>query len=364
MDLIGRGLCFGGVNLLDVLAEIRYQKMRPIGIGQGMNSEVFLVFDPQLGGEIAVKEVPKARFGTSPASYFEEAGAMFASAHPPVVPVLYACQTAAQISVAMPYYANGSLHSRIEAGPLRLRECLRVGHGVLHGLTQIHLQSFLHLDVKPSNVLFDDTDKPMVADFGQARSLNCGVVTAPRMYQHAFPPETLQTTLATVQSDVYQTGLLLYRCVNGNPYYEAQVPVPHELRAKIVAGKFPNRELFMPHVPKRLRTVIRKALRMAPTDRYHSATEMSDALAKVEVALDWAVTVGANGAVTWRAARRDRPDLVVELSPASGAAWDVGASTAGCTGLRAKARGRYWRDRLTRKDAEVHLKQVFAELEG
>jgi len=342
-----------------VLAEIRYQKLRPIGVGQGMNSEVFLVFDPQLGGQIAVKEVPKTRFGAPAASYFEEAGAMFASAHPNVVPVLYACQTPAQISVAMPYYANGSLHSRIEAGPLRLTECLRVGHGVLHGLTQIHLQNFLHLDVKPSNVLFDDTDRPMVADFGQARSLSSGVVTAPRMYKHAFPPETLQTTLATVQSDVYQAGLLLYRAINGNPYYEAQVPVPHELRAKIIAGKFPNRELFMPHVPKRLRTVIRKALRLNPTDRYHSATAMSDALAKVEVALDWTVTVAANGTVTWRATRGDRPDLAVELSPSGVAEWDVSASTAGCAGLRAKCRERYWRSGLTRKDAEAHL-SVFA----
>ena len=353
-----------GCESLDVLAEIRYQKMRPIGVGQGMNSEVFLAFDPQLGGQIAVKEVPKASFGSPVASYFEEAGAMFASAHPNVVPVLYACQTPVQISVAMPYYANGSLHSRIETGPLRLRECLRVGHGVLHGLTQIHLQNFLHLDIKPSNVLFDDTNRPMVADFGQARSLSSGVVTSPRMYRHAFPPETLQTTIATVQSDVYQAGLLVYRAVNGDPHYQAQVPAPHELLAKIIAGKFPDRDLFMPHVPKRLRTVIRKALKLNPTDRYHSATEMSDALARVEVALDWTVSAAANGALTWSATRANRPDLVVELLASGTAEWSVRVSTAGCAGLRAKCPGQYWRTGLARRDAEVHLKRVFEELEG
>jgi serine/threonine protein kinase len=143
------------------------------------------------------------------------------------------------------------------------------------------------------------------------------------MYQYAFPPETLQTTLATVQSDVYQSGLLRYRAVNGNPHYEAQVPGSHEWRAKIIAGKFPNRELFMPHVPKRLRTVLRKALRIYPTERYHSATDMSDALAKVEVVLDWKVTMGANGALAWRATRTDRPELLVELSLLP--AWPSGA---------------------------------------
>jgi len=184
------------------------------------------------------------------------------------------------------------------------------------------------------------------------------------MYERAFPPETLQTTLATVQSDVYQAGLLLYRAVNGNPYYEDQVPAPHELRAKIIGGKFPNRGLFMPHVPKRLRTVIRRALKLHPTDRYHSATEMSDALAKVEVALDWAVTTSVSGTLTWRATRGDRPDLVVELSSSGVGQWNVSASTVGCAGVRAKCRGQYCRNGLTREGAEAHLKQVFAELEG
>ena len=239
---------------MDVLAEIRYQKIRPIGVGQGMNSEVFLAFDPQLSGEIAVKEIQKSSLGNSPHSFFDEAGRMFASAHPNVVPLHYACQTAALVAVAMPYYRNGSLKSRIDVIPLSPKECLRIGHGVLLGLTRIHLQNFLHLDVKPSNVLFDDIDRPLVADFGQARSLNSGVVTAPRMYQLAFPPETLQTSRATVQSDIYQAGLLLYRAVNGNPYYEAQVPPLPDLPRKIIGGQFPNRDSFMPHVPRRLRT--------------------------------------------------------------------------------------------------------------
>lgn len=48
---------------MDVRAEITYTKQKQIGVGQGMNSQVFLAFDPQLGGEIAVKEVPKANLG-------------------------------------------------------------------------------------------------------------------------------------------------------------------------------------------------------------------------------------------------------------------------------------------------------------
>jgi eukaryotic-like serine/threonine-protein kinase len=62
---------------MDVLAEITYQKIRRIGVGEGMNSEVFLAFDPQLGSQIAVKEIQKASLRASPSAYFSEASLMF-----------------------------------------------------------------------------------------------------------------------------------------------------------------------------------------------------------------------------------------------------------------------------------------------
>jgi eukaryotic-like serine/threonine-protein kinase len=348
---------------MDVLAEIRYQKIRRIGVGEGMNSEVFLAFAPQLSTEIAIKEIRKASLGTTPASCFREAGLMFSSRHPHVVPPLYGCNTADQISIAMPYYPKGSLKSRIKDSPMPLKECLRVAHGVLLGLTQIHLKNILHLDLKPSNVLFDEINRARVADFGQARTVDSvGVVTAPRMYQLAFPPETLMTSRATVQADVYQAGLLLYRMVNGNPFYEAQIPAPAEWGNKITRGKFPNRDLFMPHVPRRLRTVIRKALEVNPANRYPSATDMLDAVGKVRISLDWDVTNSASGALSWRSCREGRPDLLVELLPSLDGAWSVGVYTSRDSCKRAKCPEQYTRQQVTRKNADAHLKNVFAEL--
>jgi eukaryotic-like serine/threonine-protein kinase len=350
---------------MEVLAEIRYRKIRPIGVGEGMNSEVFLAFDPQLSAEIAVKEIPKARFGNSPGSYFAEAGLMFASTHPHVVPPLYGCHTSDRISVAMPYYPSGSLKARIKSGPLSPKECLRVGYGVLLGLTQIHLKRILHLDIKPSNVLFDDIDRPRISDFGQARTLDVdGTVSAPRMYRLAFPPETLQTSKASVESDIYQVGLLLYRAANGNPFYEAQMPGPLDVSYKIAHAQFPDRDLFMPHVPKRLRTVIRTALRLNPADRYRSAAKMSDALAGVRVKLDWTTEPTPDGGLVWTALRDGRPDLVVSLSPRVGGRWRTRVCTFRGGNARAKSPDRYTRDALRRKEAEAHLKRVFEELSG
>ena len=108
---------------MDVLAEIRYQKIRPIGIGEGMNSEVFLAFDPQLNAEIAVKEIQKANLGNSATSYFNEAGLMFASTHPHVVPPFYGatlrirspsrCPTTHAVPCSPASKADLSLHGNV-----------------------------------------------------------------------------------------------------------------------------------------------------------------------------------------------------------------------------------------------------------
>ena len=88
------------------------------GTGQGMNSKAFEAFDPQLGGTLAVKEIPKNNFGNDPSVFFSEAQIMFASAHPNVVPVQYACESTSEISIAMPLFPRGSLAAQIKSGPL------------------------------------------------------------------------------------------------------------------------------------------------------------------------------------------------------------------------------------------------------
>jgi len=58
---------------MQVVASIEYEKLQQIGFGHGMNSEVFIAFDPQLNGEIAVKEIEKTRLGNNLVSYFDGA---------------------------------------------------------------------------------------------------------------------------------------------------------------------------------------------------------------------------------------------------------------------------------------------------
>jgi serine/threonine protein kinase len=348
---------------MQVIASIQYHKIQQIGVGQGMNSEVFLASDPQLNGTVAVKEIPKSHFGNSISSYFSEAHAMFAAAHPNIVPVQYACETPNLVCLAMPYFPSGSLADRIHTDPIPLQDLQRVAQGVLGGLARIHAAGFLHLDIKPSNVLFTDADIPMVADFGQARSIGKnGFVQMPPMYCPSIPPETWVHSTATFQSDIYQVGLLLYRAVNGDGVFQLGAPAPQELRPKTIAGKFPDRSLFLPHVPKRVRTLIRKALKTDPSDRYRSAIEMADEFASLDIRLNWVTNSLGNGQIQWRAARTNQPDIVVELLAQTQQLWATRVYTAHGSSMRAKNPKDYWRKNIHRRVAEEHLKWVFEEL--
>src|SRR6266853_6265440 len=347
---------------MQVVAELRYEKVQQIGQGESMNSSVYLSNDVQLGGKVAVKEIPKSNFGNVVALYFKEAQAMFEVAHPNVVPVQYGCETATDVVLAMPYYANGSLQKRIIDAPLRLSTVLSTAHGVLSGVARIHQLHSLHLDIKPSNVLFSATWAPLVSDFGQSRKMSSGTVSVPEMYFHAMPPETLNHSVATVQSDVYQVGLLLYRAVNGDPFYRKQLvgKMDHQLKTEIVKGKFPDRSRFLPHVPKRLKTIIRKALVVDPADRFQSAIEMADALAGIRFSHDWVVKPMAEG-MECLAQRPGSPALVVELTEVTPSKWDVYVWTSHGGKRRAKGKQLFWRDSLTAAQAEKHLRLVFAE---
>jgi serine/threonine protein kinase len=308
-----------------VLAELEYTTIRQIGVGQGANSTVYLADEHQLGGVVVVKEMEKTRF-SDPTAYFAEAQVMFSTNTTNVVPIQYACQTHDKICLVMPFLPGGSLADRITTTPLPPCDAVRTFLAVLDGLSEIHLKGYLHLDLKPSNILFDADGRPLIADFGQSRPIPPGgFAIQPRLYCLSVPPEIVSTGIAacTIQTDIYQAGLSLYRAVNGDRFVDRQKPVSWD---DIKTGRFPDRRKFQPHVPKGLRTVIRKALEVDPANRYRSAMEFADALGQIDCPYNWVMLERADQSVEWRVRRPGQPEMVVELMPV-GSRWNVQVHT-------------------------------------
>ena len=352
--------------MFEVYATTRYQQLELIGTGEGMNSTVFRAMDPYLQRVIAVKEISKSKLGNDFDSYCNEARTMFEVTDPHVVSIEYVCETSDHVGLALPYFAKGSLRARIKDNPLALDELMKVAQGILHGVARIQSKGLLHLDLKPSNILFDDAGTPLVGDFGQTRRLSAsGTVSFPEVYKWAMPPEVWSSHVATTESDIYQLGVLLYRSANGEPVYRSQkaaISTNDELQRRILAGRFPNPKFFLPHVPKRMRTIIRKAMRVNPAERYHSASELAAVFGRVPLPLNWVVSSLGGGAYHWRAVRPDSPDLEVELTENGSSGWQTGVWTTRGQERRAKGRSDYWAKHQNYEDACDHLTEVFAEL--
>jgi serine/threonine protein kinase len=350
---------------MKIMGEIAYERQKQIGVGQGMNSTVWLAHDPQLGGTIAVKEIEKANLGNDVDAFFKEANAMFASHHSNVVPIRAAWQTSDLVCLGMNYFRNGSLQDRMATGPVGLKDALRVGHGILAGLGHIHSKHFIHFDIKPSNVLFADNGEPMLADFGQTRKFTppTSVVVRPRMYVFGMPPECYQG-FGIVQSDIYQVGLTMYRALNGDPFFKLQVPPSAaEIEAQTLSGRFPSRSKFMPHVPVRLRTIVRKAMAVNATDRYPDAASFATDLAGVSIGLDWRTTVSSNGDIEWRAKRSDQPEIIVAAKRDGVARWKTEMHTRMPGSPPRRRKPAEWCANKTWNQLVDYLKPIFDELE-
>lgn len=351
-----------------VEARLAFVKGAEIGAGEGRNSRVYLIQDAQLDGELVLKEIPKKQI-KSISVLFDECQKIHAARHHNVVAVQYGCETDDLICIVMPYYPAGSLARRISSGPLSVNESVRVGIDVLSGLGAVHSANIVHLDIKPTNVLFSDTGQALLADFGQSCWLDpsTGLLSnLPELYSFAVPPELHSTGTATRASDIYQVGLTLYRCVNGDPHYRQQADLLRDDKTgrardrSIRNGAFPDRNDFLPHVPQGLCNLIRDALAVDPSDRPQSAIDFRDRLGRVALEIDWAYEV--DGATRrWVGTREAARTLLVEHRAGTDSA-EIAVYTLDVGGGRRRKTDLCSTVEIGR--ADVELRKVFRELTG
>lgn len=351
-----------------ITSAFEYEQLEEIGAGQGQNSKVYRAHLKELGGEVAVKEIPKSSFG-GPSEYFEEARAMFRSDCPNVLPIRVASAAGDRICLVMPFMKNGSLQDRINHGPISVKETIRIGQGILAGIHQIHVAGTIHFDIKPSNVLFSDIDDPLVADFGQSRAvLSSGVVAVPPMYILARPPEAILYRHADRQSDIYQAGWTLYRSLMGDPLFNEQVQAfssRADIENAIVQEKFPRRHGYLPHIPTWIPRVLNKAMHTDLSERYQSADRFAHELGLPDVVLDWKPAYQTNGELEWVADRPNKSPLTVKLlREGSSNKWRVETFTGSqSNSLRAMRNHEGWKRDMTMKEAFTHLRQFFRSQE-
>ena len=242
----------------------RYRLDEPLG-GGGM-SAVWSAEDTELGRPVAVKVLAR---DADPTRFEREARAVAALAHPNVVRVFDFGESEDGPFMVLELLAGGSLEDRLEPGrPLPDAESERIALALAAGLAHAHAAGLVHRDLKPANVLFDDEDRPKIADFGIARISGVGTLTETGTVlgtATTISPEQAAGETATPASDVYSFGVILYRLLAGRFPFESADAMA--LAAMHVHETPPPLTELRPDAPALLASVASACLAKAPSER-------------------------------------------------------------------------------------------------
>lgn len=304
--------------------QLRLEILDEIGASEGRNSKVWLVRDVQLNEVLVLKGVLRESFDTHEINqYYLETQIINDCKSPNIMPVRYAGMDNEYIYMILPYCEKGSIKSICENNFLTMREVVTYALDFLNGLLFLHTKNVLHLDIKPTNILIDNSGKAVITDFGLSKYLNDeGNVIQEKIYGPHIVPDMYFDNRRTVSIDIYNAGLTLYRMVNGEKEFESQLNqikdsfTPNseflqEIKPFIINGEFPDRNKYLPHVPKRMQRIINKALNVDPEQRYSNVLEMLNDLSRLNNFLDWKMEIDAN-CYTWNYVN-DRMSYTIKL---------------------------------------------------
>ena len=262
-------------------------------IGAGGMGVVFLAHDEQLERDVAIKVLPTGTLADEAArKRFRKEALSLAKLNHPNIATIHDFDTDAETDfLVTEYIAGESLDKKLASGALSGREVVKLGLQLARGLGAAHAQGIIHRDLKPANLRLTSDGRLKILDFGLA--------------QFAHPEAELAVTASLTLSQQI-TGTLPYMApeqLRGDPPTGARI---FGRRERCSTSWRPARVLFRrhtgpllinailnqepeppckknPEISPGLESVIWKALRKNPTDRYQSAGELEQDLRRLTV---------------------------------------------------------------------------------
>jgi serine/threonine-protein kinase len=140
--------------------------------------------------------------------------------------------------LVLEWMEGGSLAELLSRGPIAPARAVEIARALLSALAEAHRRGILHRDLKPSNVLFDGAGATHLSDFGVAHvGERATTITAGLLGTLAYmAPEQRAGAPASVQSDVYGVGAILWHCLTDGPPEARLSMLSGEIGAAAVAA--------------------------------------------------------------------------------------------------------------------------------
>jgi serine/threonine protein kinase len=177
--------------------------------------------------------------------------------------------------ITMELVEGETLSARLRReGKMTMAEALPLVQHMAHGLHAAHEKGIIHRDFKPGNVMLTRTDSgealAKVTDFGLARTAECDNTSVPGKFTGTpgyMAPELLEGARATVASDIYALGLVVYEMVTGaKPGYQR------------LTEPAPSPRKQVPDLDEKWESAILQCLERDPSRRFSSAAEVVRAI--------------------------------------------------------------------------------------
>jgi WD40 repeat protein/predicted Ser/Thr protein kinase len=275
----------GSAPLPPVQAIGRYQVVRVLGEG-GMGT-VYEAEQDSPRRPVALKVIRAGLTSDFLVKRFAREAQILGRLHHPGIAQIYEAGLAedGRPFFAMEYLRGLPLDEYARLGGLNIGARLELLARVCDAVQHAHDQGVIHRDLKPGNILVEETGQPRVLDFGVARATDADLHTTTARTQAGqllgtlgyMSPEQVSgdSDALDCRSDVYALGVILFQLLaNQMPYHLEQLPLPEA--ARVIREHEPLRLGSINGVCRGdVETIVAKALEKDPARRYPSAGELA-----------------------------------------------------------------------------------------